>query len=51
MPDLAAAEAGTDDACHRKRSSYPAKAGYPVRRGRSVQSPAALEYWITRLRG
>ena len=34
------------------RLSYPAKAGYPVRRGLSVQSLLPLEYWITRsLRG
>ena len=33
------------------RSSYPAKAGYPVRRGLSIQSLASLEYWIVRLRG
>src|ERR1700690_2501102 len=33
------------------RRSYPAKAGYPVRRGFAVLSPAALEYWITRFRG
>jgi hypothetical protein len=26
--------------------SYPAKAGYPVRRGLSIQSPLPLEYWI-----
>src|ERR1700676_4656449 len=29
----------------------PANAGYPVRRGFSVQSPLPLEYWITRFRG
>ena len=32
-------------------SSYPAKAGDPVRRGLSVQSSTPLEYWVTRLRG
>src|SRR5260370_19977693 len=32
-------------------SSYPAKAGYPVRRGFSILSPAPSEYWITRVRG
>ena len=32
-----------------RRSPYPAKAGYPVRRGLSVLS--SLEYWFTRLRG
>jgi hypothetical protein len=31
--------------------SYPAHAGYPVRRGLSAQSPTSLEYWITRIRG
>jgi hypothetical protein len=30
------------------RSSYPAHAGYPVRRGLSDQSLASLEYWIAR---
>jgi hypothetical protein len=34
-----------------KQSSYPAKAGYPVRRGLSTQSLMSMEYWITRLRG
>jgi hypothetical protein len=34
----------------RLRSSYPAHAGYPVRRGLSDQSLSSLEYWITRLR-
>ena len=29
-------------------SSYPAQAGYPVRRGFSVQSLLSLEYWVTR---
>jgi hypothetical protein len=29
-------------------SSYPTKAGYPVRRGLSIQSPPSLEYWIVR---
>jgi hypothetical protein len=29
-------------------SSYPAKAGYPVRRGLSVQSSTSLEYWVAR---
>jgi len=33
------------------RLSYPAHAGYPVRRGFSIQSLAPLEYWITRMRG
>jgi hypothetical protein len=33
----------------RSRPSYPAKAGYPVRRGLSVLSLTSLEYWITRL--
>ena len=28
--------------------SYPAQAGYPVRRGLSALSPASLEYWIVR---
>ena len=28
--------------------SYPANAGYPVRRGFSVESRTSLEYWITR---
>ena len=28
--------------------SYPVQAGYPVRRGLSVQSLTSLEYWITR---
>src|SRR6185436_19211416 len=28
--------------------SYPANAGYPVRRGVSVESLKSLEYWITR---
>ena len=32
-------------------SSYPAKAGYPVRRGSAVLSQASLGYWITRFRG
>ena len=31
--------------------SYPAHAGYPVRRGLSVSSLVSLEYWITRFRG
>jgi len=31
--------------------SYAAKAGYPVRRGLSIQSCASLGYWITRMRG
>ena len=31
--------------------SYPADAGYPVRRGLSILSSASLEYWIARLRG
>jgi hypothetical protein len=35
----------------RQRLSSPAHAGYPVRRGLSVQSLLPLEYWITRLRG
>src|SRR5882757_709467 len=30
------------------QSSYPANAGYPVRRGLSIQSLAPLEYWIAR---
>jgi hypothetical protein len=29
-------------------SSYPAKAGYLVRRGLSVQSSTSLEYWVAR---
>jgi hypothetical protein len=29
-------------------SSYPAKAGYPVRRGLSIPSLTSLEYWIAR---
>jgi hypothetical protein len=33
-----------------KRPSYPAHAGYPVRRGFSIPAPASLEYWITRIR-
>jgi hypothetical protein len=33
------------------KSSYSAKAEYPVRRDLSVLVTAALEYWITRLRG
>jgi hypothetical protein len=32
----------------RPQLSYPAKAGYPVRRGFSDQSPESLEYWIAR---
>src|SRR5216683_1461742 len=28
--------------------SYPAHAGYPVRRGLSVPSLASLEYWVAR---
>ena len=32
-------------------SSFPAKAGDPVRCGFSVQSLLSLEYWVTRLRG
>src|SRR5580704_14790168 len=31
--------------------SYPAHAGYPVRRSLSAQAPLSLEYWITRFRG
>jgi len=31
--------------------SYPAHAGYPVRRGLSIQSPTSLEYGIVRFRG
>src|SRR6185295_4262386 len=31
--------------------SYSANAGYPVRRGVSVESLKSLEYWITRVRG
>ena len=31
--------------------SYPAQAGYPVRRGFSVQTLTSLGYWITRMRG
>ena len=38
-------------AAPRTMPSYPAKAGYPVRRGLSVKSPRPLEYWVTRLRG
>ncbi len=34
-----------------KNPSCPAKAGYPVRASFSIQSPASLEYWITRFRG
>jgi hypothetical protein len=39
--------------CERKRPphprpSYPAQAGYPVRRGLSVQSLTPLEYWVAR---
>jgi hypothetical protein len=34
-----------------KEPSYPAHAGYPVRRGFSAQSLASLEYRIARLRG
>src|SRR5882757_7352351 len=30
------------------RPSYPAKAGYLVRYGFSIQSQASLEYWVTR---
>src|SRR5512138_1257323 len=37
------------EACLRhQQSSYPAHAGYPVRRGFSDQSSASLEYWIAR---
>jgi hypothetical protein len=32
-------------------SSYPAHAGYPVRRGFSIPALTSLEYWITRVRG
>src|SRR6202163_2610712 len=32
-------------------SSYPAKAGFPVRRGLSILSSLSMEYWITRFRG
>jgi len=32
------------------RSSSPAQAGDPVRRGLSIPSLPSLEYWITRLR-
>jgi hypothetical protein len=32
-------------------SSYPAKAGYPVRRAFSVQSRMLVDYWIIRFRG
>ncbi|BAC48292.1 bsr3027 [Bradyrhizobium diazoefficiens USDA 110] len=32
------------------QSSYPAKAGYPVRRGLSVLAALSLEYWTARLR-
>jgi hypothetical protein len=31
-------------------SSYPARAGYPVRRGFTASSLTYLEYWITRRR-
>jgi hypothetical protein len=31
-------------------SSYPAKAGYPVRRSFSASSWTLVEYWITRFR-
>ena len=31
--------------------SYPAKAGYPVRRSFPIPLASALEYWITRFRG
>jgi hypothetical protein len=33
---------------HNGKPSYPAKAGYPVRCGLSVQPLASLEYWIVR---
>src|SRR5579859_5251786 len=32
-------------------SSYPAKAGYPVHCGFSIQSRMSLEYWIVHFRG
>src|SRR5580704_6186565 len=35
-------------ACPTKESSYPAHAGYPVRRGLPARSPASLEYRVTR---
>jgi hypothetical protein len=43
---------GDGDTARRiSKLSSPAKAGDPVRRGFSVQSPTPLEYWITRFRG
>ena len=36
------------DSPRRTRSSYPAQAGYPVRRGLSVRSLLPPEYWVTR---
>jgi len=32
----------------RKKSSYSAQAGYPVRCGFSISSQASLEYWVAR---
>src|SRR5436190_23027352 len=31
-----------------REPSYPAHAGYPVRRGFSIPSRASLEYWVAR---
>ncbi len=47
-----AAQAGVGVAAlSTQRPSYPAHAGYPVRRALSIPSSASLEYWITRMRG
>ena len=50
--DLPAARAGGGVGCRAARlnlsSSFPAKAGNPVRRGFSVLSLTSLEYWVTR---
>jgi hypothetical protein len=38
----------TNSEISNNRPSYPAHAGYPVRRGFSIRSRMSLEYWITR---
>ena len=47
----AAGRCASNPLCAPYELSYPAKAGYPVRRSFSIALQLPLEYWITRFRG